>query len=642
MTWLAAILPGIVAVALLLVPGGILGYALGLRRLTLVSMAAPLSVSLVAVASIVAPVVHLTWGILPVAVLTIVAAVVVWALRRFALRRPPVPDAHLSRRQIAAIVVGVLLAAAAVTGRLMLASRDAADFAATFDNAFHLDAIRYILDTGNASSFWINGMVQRSGPVTFYPGAWHAFNALVIQLSGAPLTVSVNAVTAVVAGLVWPLGMVALTSELFGRRPALLVSAGVLSAAFAGFPLQLVAWGSLYPLLFALALLPPLLRLTWRLVRRIERRHLGEVPVLIAALVLGAPGLAIAHPSAAVLWFSFGALMVASELLVAAIGSHGRRRLAFAGGVVALVVIWLGVLQLIRPPADQLVWHARETLGQAIGEAITLSVNHGRTPVVLALLVIVGVVIAAIRRTRTDWFVLWLWVLVSALFVVAAGVASETIRAILTGSWYTDVYRLAAFLAFAAIPLGALGAARVWTQIDGGLRGRLPRVARRIVGVVVVLLLAAGSQATMSNGDLSRVFVRDASSDAVTPDEFALIQRLPAEVPHDAKVVGDPWMGTTFAYAVVGVDVWPKHLFFNASPDEELILRGLSTARPGDAVCRAVAATGTGYVLSFEGREIADSHHAGDYPGLLGLDASPAVTLVDQQGTARLYRITGC
>ena len=41
----------------------------------------------------------------------------------------------------------------------------------TFDNVFHLNAIRYVLDTGAASPLQLGQMTSPSGGVPFYPSA---------------------------------------------------------------------------------------------------------------------------------------------------------------------------------------------------------------------------------------------------------------------------------------------------------------------------------------------------------------------------------------------------------------------------------------------------------------------------------------
>ena len=48
----------------------------------------------------------------------------------------------------------------------------------TLDAAFHLNAVRYILEHGDGSSLHITDLVLPPGRSSFYPAAWHDFIAL--------------------------------------------------------------------------------------------------------------------------------------------------------------------------------------------------------------------------------------------------------------------------------------------------------------------------------------------------------------------------------------------------------------------------------------------------------------------------------
>ena len=64
--------------------------------------------------------------------------------------------------------------------------------------------LRYILDTQNASSLHLSGVIGGRG---FYPGAWHGLASLVAITTGCEIPVAANAVTLVVSAAVWPIGM---------------------------------------------------------------------------------------------------------------------------------------------------------------------------------------------------------------------------------------------------------------------------------------------------------------------------------------------------------------------------------------------------------------------------------------------------
>ena len=81
--WLPFVPPVLVAILVLAVPGLVLGLALRLRGWWLAAATAPLSVSLVVVASVLAGATGVRWSILPVLVLTVVSVVMAWAWMRW-------------------------------------------------------------------------------------------------------------------------------------------------------------------------------------------------------------------------------------------------------------------------------------------------------------------------------------------------------------------------------------------------------------------------------------------------------------------------------------------------------------------------------------------------------------------------------
>src|SRR5690606_35955178 len=117
----------------------------------------------------------------------------------------------------------------------------------SFDNIFHLNAIRYIVDTGIASPLEIGQMTSPGGGLPFYPSAWHATVAIIVQLSGTSIPVAVNTAALVTAAVVWPVGILALSRMLLGSSASVIVGTGIVAAAVPAFPLLPMDFGVLYP-----------------------------------------------------------------------------------------------------------------------------------------------------------------------------------------------------------------------------------------------------------------------------------------------------------------------------------------------------------------------------------------------------------
>jgi hypothetical protein len=67
---------------------------------------------------------------------------------------------------------------------------------------------------------------------------------------------------------------------------------------------------------------------------------------------------------------------------------------------------------------------------------------------------------------------------------------------------------------------------------------------------------------------------------------------------------------------------------------------GLRDAASDAQVCRAIQDLRVSYVLDFGSKEVNGGSHA--YPGLENLQNSPAVTLVAEQGHAKLFKVLPC
>src|SRR5690606_16511224 len=179
--------------------------------------------------------------------------------------------------------VVIVLAGTAVTLPALIAMGSLDALSQSYDGVFHLNAVAYLLDTGDASSFHLYRMTHPGDDVEFYPAAWHATVALVVQLTGASVPGASNAVWTGVAALVWVPGAALATSCILRKRAAGAIGA-LLASAFAAFPMLLLSWGTLYPTGLAYAGIPFGIAV---LVALVDRRGLRGAcaPLLFAGFV---------------------------------------------------------------------------------------------------------------------------------------------------------------------------------------------------------------------------------------------------------------------------------------------------------------------------------------------------------------------
>ncbi|MBD7957226.1 hypothetical protein H9651_06220 [Microbacterium sp. Sa4CUA7] len=641
-----AFVPAVVVCALVLaVPGLVLGVALRLRGLWLAAAAAPLGLTALAAAAIAAPALGIPWGPLPVLAVTALAAVVIAV---FVAVVPATRQARTGgRSDWWPVVVAVLIGGALVAFQLVRVTGSPEAFSQSYDNVFHLNAVRWVIDTESASPFTLGRMTSPEGALGFYPSAWHGLTALVVELTGVSIPVAINAVSFVAACAIWPLGAVLLTRTLFGSRPVLTVAAGVFAAAFPTFPLLLLNYGVLYPMFLSYAVLPVAVAGLVRLVGVVRPRDgLGRWAALLV-LVGVVPGMSVAHPGGLVSLLAFSVPVVVVAAVQAFRSGLGRARAWLLSGALAVyAVLGFIALGIVRPPADQIYWPIAESIGQAVGEVLTASVYFMPVATVVAVFSVVGIVAAVRRRDALAWTALGLWLMAGVLYVIVAASTSELLRLMITGPWYNNIPRLAALYPLATLPLAALGVQSTWDAAKRAWERRrepLPRPAVAAVAVVAAAALAVGTQGSAIRDAMDQaksVYAISDESWMLTPDEIEMFRVVADTVPEDELVAGSPWTGAGLAYAFAGRPVLMPHLLMDVDPDMRLFLEGFDSAAADDPACEAAERLDVRWILDFGDQQINNQQEV--YEGLDALDESENVELVERIGDTALYRVVGC
>ncbi len=650
MTWFDAAPEIAIALTLLLVPGALVKTSLGARGVIAWGAVAPTSAAVIGVAAILAEVLGGGFSLVWVGITTLIAMAVALGIRWMLPRRYSSAPRE-SRRTWVAFAIGLALATALLAWRVGTALISPQNFSQRFDIVFHLNAVRRAID-GDGSSLTMGTLMGEGGILSLYPSAWHDLAALVSLTTGIDhgiytIPVAVSATNIVVAAIVWPLGCLALVRAIAGAaRPYALVLGGVLSAAFGAFPLRLLDWGVILPHFFGVALLPGVLALVIAATRVVAR---SSIDAPRAGILIGvcAVGLGLSHTSTITALAALALPVVATALLRGprSGAAAGRRipvwRLGLLAGYIFLVaVIWY----VGRPYNGFAGWDTPRSLPVALGLLFANAPFGGMVPIVATLLVGVGV-IACLVRTDRLWL-LWMYAIAAVLYVVVAGSPRGPWRSVLTGPWYEDTFRVGAFLIVLAVPTAALGADIVMRRIALAwrrrTRSRRTRSRAFLAAAFVVLLIPATQVTVAHDTEVTRKsYVLADDSELISPNEIALLERLGDEVPPDAIIADNPWDGSALAWALADRRVLVPHLLYRPSPTQSVIARHLREAVDRADVCDAVRRNGVEYVLDF-GRYAIENPGAHEYPGLEDLAASGAVTEIDREGDAVLYRITAC
>jgi hypothetical protein len=642
------------ALLILTLPGGVVAAAAGQRAMSLVALAPVLSIAVLSVSAIAAPMVGLSWGPITAAVGTLLTASATLLLRAGLARKYgwPLKETRWGYAFTPAAGMALALGAAVLLYRLARIFENPEYVSQTADNVFHLNAVRYILETGTASSLTV-GAAAGSAP-SFYPAAWHGIAALIVNTSGTSIATAVACLNLVLGAAVWPLSMWFFCRTLLGSSTAMNVGFGVLISSFSAFPYLLVDWGVIYPNYLGMTALPAVAGIGVLVIRNtLARSRQGKMLSWLGLIALA--GVSLGHPNSVICLIVILAPYLASRVfrrsVIASISKGtmpGRNAKIVAGlGVVAgIAAAWI----LLRPfpfTSYDITWPPYQSSAQALGEAFLTTHSARGAAWGTGALLIVGLVLAAKHRGYR-WlagsFLIW-----TLLTLAVTAWQPSVLRAFLTGGWFDDYKRIAAGLVVVALPLsllGFIGASRAIAK----LISRTPSPNSALGNIASILLIAVPVFVIAHTGA-----IRDASiaanknyslgpgSPIMSADEFKLYEELPDLVPDGKVIAGNPWDGSAWAYFVSGKPVLFPHVLASMDEDEALIASSLRTAASDPAVCAAAERLNVEYAInSDELIYLPGNPNNQAYPGLAGLDSAPGFQLVSEVGANRLYRLVAC
>ncbi|WP_404475504.1 DUF6541 family protein [Microbacterium aerolatum] len=641
--WLAQTPVLLVAILVMFVPGALVLRLLGQRGLAALATAPLVTIAATAVVAVMLGIVGIPWTVVSWLIGTLVVLALVWGIGRLVgLKTTPLGSP--TRRWVLPLMVGVGVTLG--VWRLAAYISDPAGISQTNDAVFHMNAVRFILETANASSLHVNGFV---GGTSFYPAAWHALTSVIVLLTGTTIPIAANMLTLVIGAFVWPLGIVWLTRTLT-ESDAVAGYAGILSSALQTFPLLMFQWGVLFPNALSTSLIPAgvaLILTQWGRYGEEQRvRTVARVGIL-AFLVVAALGLS--QPSALLTWAALVLVWASDRLLrTPPRGSLVRAVLAIGALWIALIAVWI---VLSRGTSGS---HWPPFRGKLEVFLDVLLNGQLRVPFAFGIsaLMMIGLVVAW-RSRRLRWFVFG-WLGVSALYVLVAAIGAPLVRQFILGAWYADPYRIAALAPIVVIPLAALGFSSLFDVVvriicrrrgvDDSVEAPPAAIGAAVLTALMIVLVALRPVAMPAflEGTFDRESRYLAANDSyLSPDERELLEMLPDLVEPEERVLGNPSTGSGFGYMLSGMDVYPRTWSAPQTEAWEVLAERLHDAATDTDVCAALDAYGgPEYVLDFGPGERAPGRYLS--PGMTEFEGRSGFEQVVAVGDVSLWRITAC
>ena len=682
--WTTFIITFLTAAAVLIVPGGLFLLSSGMRPLKALCCAPALSAVVLCAEALLlseagvpaSPV----WFLAPPIMVSAFIAVL-RALGRTALAHGSrgVAQAEASCTRRSTHVLGAYLLVGVVSVSFVFVKQlDGADsMFQAIDNFMHVGLVRSFVDSADLSflhvtlyrDLGISGVSSVQGFTGgFYPAAWHIVTALAVMVTHAPITVAVNAMNAVVIGVVCPLASFYLMRELFPDKPRLVLAGALATMCISASPWDFVIFGPLYPNNLSNVMVPlvcgSFIACTRAVTEEGPRAAFGPAVLF----VITSAGVALAHPSGifmAAIFLTPYCVSVAHRIARDRFGQDSFKRFA-APAVVLIAVAGIWLLCYKSPFFAATVsfnWPARLTKHQALIDVLTLGMSGHSAQIIVAILMWAGLFSLARDRARR-------WLCAPFLFAALAyivDVSTEgTLKHVLAGFWYTDPHRISAMAGAFAVPLVAAGAAAACECVLKRLSTASPFARSRPVATRALLVLVGCAAIFYPNytlrgyGEISTGFGFVSSTVAeqnsvgaakfLSKVEEDFCNRVLREIPKGSLLLNSPNDGSVYLYGLYGANIYYRDFLADKAhetPESALIREHLAEVGTNAEVQEAVRKIGARYLLvldlknqEYPTRSYSISYFPEEWAGIDAVnDDTPGFTPILSEGDMRLYRI---
>ncbi|MBV9320113.1 MAG: hypothetical protein JO106_09420, partial [Mycobacterium sp.] len=476
----------LIALLLMAVPGAIVARGAQLSWPIALAVGPPLTYGVVALAIIPFGALGIPWNAwtagASLVVITLAATVLSLLLARY--RDTDGESRAVSRWPAATVAAGVIAGALLIGFAAVRGIPHWQSVPSTWDAVWHANTVRFILDTGQASSTHMGELRNvETHALLYYPSTFHALVAVLCQLTGAAPTTGYTLSSLAAAVWLFPLSAAVLTWRMLRstmsewRTAAAAAAAAVLSASFTAVPYVEFDTAAM-PNLAAYGIAAPTMVLITSTLR-----HRDRIPVAVLALV----GVFSVHITGGVVVI----LLLAAWWLLEALWHPVRGRLTDIWALTAVAVptglILLPQFLSVRQQEDVIAGHSFLTYLSKKRGLFDAVFQHSRHlndfPVQYALIALaaIGGVILLVKKI---WWPLAVWLLLIVVNVDAGTPLGGPVGA-LAGAFgeffYKDPRRLAAATTLLLAPMAGVALVAIATLLVTLARQRTDRRTARPV-----------------------------------------------------------------------------------------------------------------------------------------------------------------
>jgi hypothetical protein len=556
----------------------------------------------------------------------------------------------ISRWPAVVVAAGVVLGAALIMWAGYRGLTHWESVPSTWDAVWHANEVRYILDTGQASSTHMGELrnVETHQPL-YYPSVFHALAAVYCQLTGAAPTTGYTLNSLAAAVWLFPSGAATLTWFLARphttqwRAAGASATAAALSASFTSVPYVEFGVAAMPNLAGYGVAIPTFVLIASTL------RHRDRIPAGILALV----GVMSVHITGGVVVLLF----LLAWWLLDAVGHPVRGRIAdlltLAGIGTAAGLILLPQFISVRQQEDVIAGHSfltYRTKPQGLFDAVFQHSRHlNDFPVQYGLIALVGIG-AIILLAKKIWWPPAVWLLLVVVEVDAGtplGGPIGTLAGGLGEFFYKDPRRISSAITLLLEPVAGVAlfaVVVVGVALARRLVGRFARPRAPVWTAATAVLLVLATVLSGRHYLYRHLFLFGDKYDSVIIDQrdlmaMAYLATLPGG--RDTVIGNSNTDGTAWMYAVADLHpLWTHYDFPQQTGPGYYRYVFWTSARKGESdpkVVEAIKALNIRYILTstptVRGFAVPD--------GLVSLNTSPSWTMIYDNGGARIYEWRG-
>lgn len=548
----------------------------------------------------------------------------------------------------------------------------------TYDNVFHYNLAQSFLNSGIWSSLSASLYLDQNPQYAafcesgYYPSAWHIIVCLTSLLSLSSIPLAANAANFVLIGIVFPLNMYLLFSILFTKSKTLIALGAISCISCVGFPWMLIGYWPLFPNTMSLCILPIFLASFIVFLGNKEETSRHDRIIAITVWILCAISYVFIQPNSiftAAVFLAPFLIVKGSDLLC----SKSRKstsetfwRISFAAIIAIIIAITWGVLHSL-PQLAAIVnynWNPVSGKFEAFIGALTATFTGPGPQLLLGALVVIGSLSLLVKKDKNSWLV-FSYALACIIYIASASLdANSTIKHLLSGFWYTDPYRVAAFCAIFSMPLISQGLYEIVLLSKKFLSyvSKQPKQTSCISILIILLFLVINFAPTFSIDNqtfLSTISALKETEKALTSEEDSnyyddseqeFIEEALSLIEDDSVVINQPFDGSLFAYSGNDINTYYRSISGYSTSNSEsqtsrLIRSKLNEISYNQEVKQAIQNTNANYVVlleegTLETKSTFPTYNKEDWAGINQINENtPGFEVILQRDGMGLYRI---